>query len=147
MRSLVRFSPNVEARQLQREFDRLFNDFFPTPSTDNDEAVATWTPRVDLSETEDAYHIHLDLPGIVRDDLNLNYHDGLLSISGERRSESREEETNYVRIERQAGPFYRSYKLTKTIDSTKIEAKYEDGVLHIRAPKAEESKPQRISVS
>lgn len=147
MRSLVRFSPNVEVRQLQREFDRLFNDFFPTPSTDNDESVATWTPRVDLSETEDAYHIHLDLPGVGRDDLNLNYHDGLLSISGERRSESQEEGTNYVRIERQAGHFYRSFKLPKTIDSAKIEAKYEDGVLLIRAPKAEESKPQRISVS
>ena len=147
MRNIVRFSPNIEMRQLQREFDRLFNDFFPVPSNDNGEGAATWTPRVDLSETADAYHIYIDLPGVPRDGLNLNYHDGLLSISGERRFEERENEANFVRIERQTGHFYRSFKLPKTIDSAKIEARYEDGVLHILAPKAEESKPQRISVS
>ncbi len=144
MNSLIRFAPGT-TRSLQDEFDRLFDGFL---TTRNEEGVTTmWTPRVDLSETADAYVVELDVPGVSREDININFHDNTLSISGERKSEKKEEgKGEYVRVERQYGSFYRSFTLPKTVDTEKIDARYEDGVLVITVPKAEESKPRKIDV-
>ena len=147
MTNLVRFNPTSEFRRLQSDMDRLFDTFFPT-RTDSEttgESVM-WTPRVDLAETEEAYLIHVDVPGVTKDDININYHDGVLSISGERTNEAREEGTNFMRVERFAGRFYRSFSLPKAISTDAIEATYTDGVLNVTVPKAEESKPRRIEV-
>jgi HSP20 family protein len=112
------------------------------------EAPATgWTPRVDLSETEDAYHIHLDLPGVDKDDVDINLQDGTLTIRGERKEETREEGTNAVRVERSFGQFFRSFTLPQTIKQDAIRATYDNGVLAVEVPKAEETKPRRIEIS
>ena len=147
MTNLIRFTPNTEIRRMQREFDRVFNDFFPALQASNTPEAATWVPRVDLSETDDAYHIRADLPGLNKDDININFHDGALTISGERKAETKEERKNYVRIERNSGQFYRSFKVPMTIQSNKIEASYKDGVLNVVVPKAEEVKPLKVNVS
>ena len=148
MTSLIRFTPRHDVRQLQREFDRLFESFFPTRPTNSDEALesAVWVPRADLAETEDAYFIHLDLPGLGKDDVEINIHDGTLSISGERRHEETEEDRTFVRVERSYGRFYRAFTLPQTIDAQGIQATFEDGVLSIHVPKAEELKPRRIDI-
>ncbi|GIV57303.1 MAG: heat-shock protein [Rhodothermaceae bacterium] len=148
MTKLVRFSPTDDLRMLQREFDRLFDSFF-APARSGQEGspeAPVWAPRVDLAETEDAYLIHMDVPGMSKDDLNINFHDGTLTVSGERKFETKDEDRNYVRVERQFGHFYRSFTLPKAVDESKIEAKYKDGVLEIRVPKADEVKPRRIEV-
>jgi len=148
MTNLIRFSPNTDMRRMQREFDTLFNSFFPATRTESSEAeTAVWTPRIDLAETDDAYLIHLDLPGLSKEDINLNYHDGTLSVSGERKVNEQEDKANYVRIERFYGHFYRSFALPKAINQNDIEATYQDGVLDIRVPKTEEVKPRQIKVS
>ena len=144
MASLIRFSPPTEMRSLQREIDRMFDSFFPTGAGDQEQAV--WTPRVDLAETEDLYLVHLDVPGMKKDELTINYQDGTLTVSGERRFENKDEKANFVRVERRFGHFYRSFELPKAIVSDKIEASYDDGVLNIRIPKAEESKPRSIKI-
>ncbi|GIV60667.1 Hsp20/alpha crystallin family protein [Rhodocaloribacter litoris] len=148
MTNLTRFSPARDLRLLQREFDRLFDSFLsPARSEDTDaREAALWTPRVDLVETDDAYLIHMDLPGMSKEDLNINFHDGTLTVSGERKFETQEKDRNYVRVERQFGHFYRSFTLPKAVDEGKIGATYKDGVLEIRVPKAEEVKPRRIEV-
>ncbi|MFQ5571092.1 MAG: Hsp20/alpha crystallin family protein [Rhodothermales bacterium] len=146
MTSLIRFSPTANRRRMQREIDRLFESFFPMHSLNQDES-AVWTPRVDLSETDDAYFIHLDLPGLNKENVEINFHDGTLSISGERRTEESEEGCTFVRVERSYGSFYRAFTLPQTVDGTNIEAAFENGVLDIRVPKAEESKPRRIEIS
>lgn len=144
MNSLIRYAPR-SARSLQNEFDRLFDGFWTLRNDESGDAV--WTPRVDLSETAEAYKVEIDVPGMKRDDININFHDHTLSISGERQAESTDEQTGeYVRIERSHGSFYRSFTLPKSVDSNKIDARYEDGVLTVTIPKAEDSKPKRIDV-
>ncbi len=144
MTSLIRFSPPTEMRSLQREIDRMFDSFFPKSNGDQEQAV--WTPRVDLAENENSYLVHLDVPGMKKDELVINYQDGTLTISGERKFEETEEKANFVRVERRFGHFYRSFDLPKTVNADKIDATYHDGVLDIRVPKAEETKPKPIKI-
>lgn len=149
MNNLVRFSPNTEMRRLQREVDQLFDSFFPTRSRseNGDTEQAVWAPRVDLAETEDHYMVHVDVPGMKREDLQIRFQDGQLSISGERRAEHTEDDKDFVRVERSFGRFYRSFTLPRRVNEDEIEALYQDGVLTVRVPKAEETKPRRIEVS
>ena len=147
MANLTRSSSN-DLRSLQREIDRMFDGFFPARRSGSDEETsAVWAPRMDLSETDDAYHIHLDVPGMTKEDLNINFHDGQLAVSGERKREETNEQRDFVRVERSYGSFYRSFRLPKQVDADNIEASYESGVLTVRVPKSQESKPRRIEVS
>ncbi|GBD02705.1 Spore protein SP21 [bacterium HR18] len=146
MTSLVRFAPMAELRRLQQEMDRLFDTFFGREAEATEEAPVVWVPRADLAETEDAYLIHLDLPGMNKEELSITYQDGTLAVSGERKTETKEEKANFVRLERSYGRFYRSFTLPKAVDDKRIEAKYENGVLTIRLPKAEASKARRIEI-
>ena len=134
---------------MRREFDRVFESFLPSKATNGDEEArsAVWSPRVDVSETEEAYRVRMDLPGIEKDELAINYQDGTLSVSGEREMEKAEDGTSFSRIERAYGRFYRSFSLPQAADAENIEATYDNGVLSIRIPKTPESKPRRIEVS
>lgn len=147
MTNLIR-SRTGNMRNLQREIDRVFDSFFPSQRTDEPEesTKAVWAPRVDLSETEDTYRIELDIPGMTRDDITISYQDNQLAISGERREEARDEDNEYVRVERSFGHFYRAFRLPKTVNADEIEAAYDNGVLTINVPKAEEIKPHRIEI-
>ena len=146
MTSLIRFTPRHEMRRMQREFDRLFDNFFPTQTSNGNGESAVWAPRTDLSETEDAYLINLDLPGLTKEDVEISFHDGTLIISGERQHEETEEDRTFVRVERSYGRFYRAFTLPQTADTENIEATFGDGVLNIRVPKVEEVKPRRIDI-
>lgn len=150
MNHLIRFSPSAEMQRLQREIDTLFDGFLtPTRGNGDNTHETAWTPRVDLAETENEYVIHVDVPGLKKDDLEINFHDGALAISGERKFEHTDEGENrkYVRIERSYGRFYRSFTLPQAVKHDAIGARFEDGVLTITVPKAEESKPRRIEIS
>ncbi len=148
MTKIARFTPNDELRRMQRDFDRLFSAFFTPARTEGstDVETAVWMPRVDLEETADAYLIHMDLPGLSKKDLNISFHEGVLTVSGDRKMETREEKSNFVHVERQFGRFYRSFTLPKAVDESKIEASYKDGVLLIRVPKVEAVRPRQIEV-
>lgn len=146
MNSLIRFSPTTDMRRLQREVDALFDSFFPVRTNGDSEDSTTWAPRVDLAETENAYLVHVDLPGLNKDDLEINFHEGVLSISGERNAETQDENTKYVRVERSYGRFYRAFTLPQMVKADEIEASFENGVLNITVPKAEEVKPRRIDI-
>lgn len=147
MANLVRFSPSTELRRMQREFDRLFEDFFPLRLGNGELDASTWTPRADLTETEDAYVIQLDAPGLQKEDLTVNYEDDVLTVSGERKWSKDSKDQNVVRRERSYGSFYRTFRLPKAVNSDKISASYDAGVLTVRVPKAEESKPRRIKIA
>ena len=147
MTKLVHFSPRADLSRMQRDFDSLFNSFFPSSDADNGhEEPVSWQPRIDLVETTEAFELAIDLPGVSKDDVNMNVHDGVLSISGERTARLLEDNDTVVRLERQTGRFYRSFTLSNKIDDNKIEARHENGVLLIRLPKLEESKPRKISI-
>lgn len=147
MTSLVRFSPSTELRRMQREIDRIFDEFVPSRSSENSENDTTvWTPRADVSETDDAYVLHLDAPGLKKEDFSINWKEGVLTVNGEREWENQTERKNYVRVERAFGHFFRSFQLPTSVDGENITANYQDGVLTIQIPKAEESKPRRIEI-
>ncbi len=135
-------------QSLQSEIDRLFDSFFPTSreSSDGSESQASWAPRTDLIETEDAYHIRLDLPGVTKDDVKINLHDNTLSVSGKRDAEAEDESAEFVRVERTFGHFYRSFSLPRTINAEGISASFNNGVLTVAVPKSEESKPRQIEI-
>lgn len=140
---------NRNLQSLQSEIDRLFDSFFPTSreSSDGSESQqATWAPRTDLIETEDGYRIRLDLPGVTKDDVKINFHNSTLSISGKRTAEVEEESAEYVRVERTFGHFYRSFSLPRTINEDGIAASFDNGVLTVSVPKSEESKPRQIEI-
>lgn len=145
MTNLIRFSPAAELRRLQNEIDRAFEGYWPGRGN-GDDAPATWSPRVDVTETEEAYNVQLDVPGISKDEIEINFHDDTLTVSGERKSSQQTENESFLRVERSFGRFFRSFTLPKTVESENISASYHEGVLTVRVPKAEESKPRRIQV-
>ena len=147
MSNLTRFFPRNDLSRMQKEFDRLFSDFFPTFEGGEGELKRSWIPSVDFSETKDAFLVHLDVPGIDKNDLVVNFRDGVLTVSGERKAEVKNEDTNHVRLERSFGHFYRSFNLPTAVRADKINATYKDGVLLIEVPKAEEVKPVQIKIS
>lgn len=132
---------------LRRELDRFF-DSFPRSEYGTDEPFfpAVWTPAADIVERDDDYVVKLELPGVKKSEVKITIEDNLLTVSGEKKQESELKEKEHYRVERSYGAFRRSFTLPSTIEGDKIEAAYEDGILTISLPKAEESKPRAIEI-
>ncbi len=131
---------------LQREVDRLFDRFMPVSREQNGTSV--WSPVVDVHETDEAYVVYMDLPGLSRDDVTITFDRGALQVSGERKMWHEEEQKpQFHRVERWSGHFFRSFQFSHNIDQEHIKATFENGVLTIELPKTEESKPRRIEIS
>ncbi len=129
---------------LFNDFDDMFDDFWRPVRRESSGAFA---PAIDVSEKDDAYHIHADLPGVKKDDLDITFQDGVLTINAETSQEKKEEkEGRVIRQERRYGKFVRSMRLGDTVDADKIKADYKDGVLELVVPKAEKVKPRKIDV-
>jgi HSP20 family protein len=108
--------------------------------------AAAWAPALDISERKDAYLVTVELPGVEADDLELTMEDGLLTIQGERQFTGESSEEQFHRIERRYGAFRRSITLPAQVQAEQIQASFDNGVLQIVVPKAEEAKPKRIQV-
>ena len=111
----------------------------------SDRATA-WAPALDISERKDAYLVTVELPGVEADDLDITMEDGLLTIQGERQFTSESSEQQFHRVERRYGAFRRSITLPAQVLAEQIEASFDNGVLQIVVPKAEEATPKRIQV-
>ncbi|WP_420454869.1 Hsp20/alpha crystallin family protein [Rubrivirga sp.] len=135
--------PGRDFAVLRREMDRLFDDVF---TGDRDTPRTLWSPRADVVETDDAYRLSLDLPGIDRDTLDVTLDDGTLKISGERRHQSEHSDGRVHRVERAHGRFFRSFALGNDVDPELIGASYDDGVLDVRIGKSAAKQPRRIEV-
>ncbi len=103
-------------------------------------------PAMDLVETDDHFILRADLPGLDERDVNIEVEDNVLTISGERKEEHQDDQQGFYRVERSFGQFSRTLTLPKGIDPESISAHFQDGVLEVRIPKPEESKPRRISI-
>ena len=132
----------VRPEPFSSEFSRLFNTLWDSPGTSRH-----WIPEMDLVETDDHYLLKADLPGMKQEDVAIEFNDGTLTISGERRAEYERKEKGFFRLERSFGKFSRSLTLPEGIDPDKIEAEFHDGVLDVRIPKPEQRKPRRIEVA
>lgn len=145
MTQMTRYTPTRTLRDLQREVDSIFDQFFGRTGG-NGSSSAVWAPQTDLSETDDAFHIRLDVPGMEKDDIKINLQNNTLTVSGSRSSERTEEDEEYVRVERAFGNFHRTFTLPDAVDEESIEAAYDNGVLSIHVPKTEESTRRQIEI-
>lgn len=136
--AIIRWDPFREMTQLQNRFDRLF------------EAVGgrqeSWLPAVDVFDTQDAVVLKAELAGMNPDDIQIEVEDNVLTIKGERKFEEKVDEERYYRVERRFGSFQRSLALPQGVKADQIEAAYDEGILTVTVPKAEQEKPKRIEV-
>lgn len=140
--------PARELATVQDRMNRLFEEFFGRPRGGEEGlAAGAWAPTVDIYETKDDIVVTAELPGVERDQVSVEYKDGLLTLRGERKSEKETKEENYHRMERSYGIFHRSFALPVTVDEEKINARMKDGVLAIHLPKKEAAKPKQIKVA
>jgi HSP20 family protein len=129
---------------LKQIFDRFLN---PADNADESAVVTSqWVPRVDIKEEADRFLILADLPGVAPQDVEVLMDKGILSIKGERKTETVEQSERFSRIERRYGSFHRRFALPDTADADGITATGHNGVLEISIPKRPESTPRRIQV-
>jgi len=105
-----------------------------------------WAPPVDVAEENDKIVVKVEVPGMNENDLKVSFEDGLLTVSGERQFE-RKDDRNYHRIERTYGSFVRTFTLPRSVDVAKINANYVNGILEIEIPKLDEAKPKQIAIN
>jgi HSP20 family protein len=109
-------------------------------------SFAEWAPAVDIQETDTEYVIKADLPEVKKDDVKVEFEDGVLTVEGERKQEKEEKGKKFHKIEREYGKFVRRFALPTEVDATKLSAEFKDGVLNVHLPKSSNGKPKAISV-
>jgi HSP20 family protein len=144
--AIVRWSPFRDVLAIQNEMNRIFDDLMTRRREEGNVEGGVWAPFLDVSETKDAIIVKAELPGVTKDDVKLSISDNVLILKGEKKMSREVEDENYHRIERVYGSFYRSVELPSRVKSEGIEAKYVDGVLEVRIPKAEEAKVKEIEI-
>jgi HSP20 family protein len=142
--NLIKWDPSREVETLQGEMNRMFDNFFGYGS--NGQRRARWAPAMDLSEKEEHFILHLDLPGLNENDVNIEVKERLLTISGERRFEQESTNKGYHRVERAFGSFSRSITLPQGIEAEEIKANFDRGVLEVIIPKPREEESQKIAI-
>jgi HSP20 family protein len=130
---------------LRREFDNLIERFFGEP--ERLMVPGTFEPIIDMYETDDAIKVVAEMPGLERDDFDINLMDDVLTIRGEKKHEYEQKGENFRRIERTFGSFTRTFTLPCSVREDKIEAHYKNGVLHLTLPKSEECKKKPLKIT
>jgi HSP20 family protein len=146
MSELIRWEPFRDMLNMRRDMDRLFDNFFAPFTEKSWDTPTTWGLAVDVSENEDAYTVRASLPGVKPDDIEVTLTENVLTIKGTASSETETEGEKYHLRERRYGSFGRTLTLPAPLKQEAIEASHENGVLTLRLPKAEETKPKRISI-
>lgn len=149
MKALTKFSEMSPLEAIRRDMDRIFDDISPFPRIRRGNGgfgVELWAPDTDLSETDDAYTLTVDLPGLTKKDIEVSYQDHRLTISGERKEESKEEGEDFLRQERYVGKFTRAFTMPTEVKEDKIKASFKDGVLTVNVPKSEVKKAKLVSI-
>ena len=144
--AVTRWDPFRDLNVLQDRMNRLFENAGRGWTAEEPAATTTWSPAVDIFETEGEIVVKAELPGIDRKDIVLHMENNVLTLRGERRLEKETKEENYHRIERSYGGFSRSFTIPTTVDEQNIRADYKDGILKIVLPKKEQVKPKQIKI-
>ena len=143
---LVRYNPWQEMSHLQRQLNRLFDDAL-IPEKFDDFSNLSKVPAAELTETDDALHLKLEVPGMEAKDLDIQVMADRVAIVGERKLETKSEENGRTRSEFRYGKFSRVIPLPTEIQNTKVTAEYKDGILNLTLPKLEEAKNKVVKVN
>jgi HSP20 family protein len=144
--SLTRYEPWSLVNRLHQDLDRLMGREFNGREDESLGAVSDWMPAVDVQETNDAFVLTADLPGVNPDDIEITMENSVLTLRGRRSHEARTEEQGFRRVERRTGEFFRRFTLPDIADADSISAQTHNGVLSIRIAKRPEVQPRRIQV-
>jgi HSP20 family protein len=147
-RGLRLWDPWRDFGSLQERINKMFEETMGalSPTEGEEFERGTWAPAVDIHETGDGFVVRADLPGVKKDDIQIDLKDNTLTLKGEKKFEEKVSKDNYIRVERSYGSFVRSFALPQNVDVEKIKASYKDGVLELTLPKKEEAKPKQIRV-
>ncbi len=143
MSELMRWDPFRDIVSLREEMDRLFDSMLGRYPR---RAEPVWTPPVDVEETDDAYVVRVEIPGMRRKDIKVQLAGNELCISGERRHEAEEKGRTFHRVERAYGLFQRSLTLPADVKQGEVKAKYRDGILELVLPKSEAARTREIAI-
>lgn len=132
--TLIKFNPFKELETLSERMRSIFDDL---PTAFNLDLTSSFYPRVDIAEDDQNVYVTAELPGVDKKDVKVSLQDNVLTIKGEKKSEVKDENKNYYRIERTYGSFCRSFQLPAEVDPDKVKAKFENGMLMIEAAKKE----------
>src|SRR5438874_1291892 len=149
MNTLITWNPLREMDEAQNRFNPFFLAGFPNRMGSGEIhslTVADWSPEVDISEDDHGYLLKADLPEMKKDDVRVTVEDGILSVSGERKTEKEDHKKKFHRIERSFGTFRRSFTLPEDADSTKVTADFHDGVLKVHLPTTPIARSKAIEV-
>jgi HSP20 family protein len=145
MTTLTRWEPFRGLNTLQDQVNHLLEDSICGAGPNS--SLAAWAPAVDIYETESELVVTSDLPGINEKDIDVRVENNMLTVRGERKLEKTINEDNMLRVERAYGSFSRSFSLPNSVNTEAIKADYHDGVLTVKLPKREESKPKQVKVN
>ncbi|MEA3189306.1 MAG: hypothetical protein QOD99_3136 [Chthoniobacter sp.] len=143
---LSTWTPFDRLSSVRDDLNRLFDFSFPGSQRDAG-LFSGWTPALDVHQDKDNVFVKCELPGFKKEEIDISLHDGMLTISGERKRETEQKEGESFRTERFFGKFHRSVSLPTAVNSGAVKAGYKDGILTVTLPKAEEAKPKQIEVN
>ncbi len=144
--AIIRFNPLRDMWPFRDEIGRFQQDMMNRFWGKNGQEGDLWHPSIDLSETTEAYQVKAELPGVRPDEINIEVHDDVVTITGERKEEKASDKEDCHIREMSYGKFTRSVRLPMPIDADKVKAKFDDGVLKVTLPKTEKTKPKRIEI-
>lgn len=145
---IARWNPLRDWEEMEKRLSNVIERAIGVPNGEKKEAisVAEWSPVVDITEDEKEYVIKAEIPEMKKEEIKINVHDDVLSVSGERKYEQEEKGKKYHRVERSYGSFMRSFTLPEDADGSKIAAEYKDGVLKLHLPKTDKAKSKAVEI-
>lgn len=146
--NLVKWDPFKELEDVSNRLNSIFGRVTTRSEPDREMlATADWMPSVDISETDAAYLVKGEIPGVKKEDVKVTIQDGMLTIQGERKQEKEEKGKKFHRIERSYGSFARSFRVPDDTDESKVKAEFKDGMINVTLPKSAKAKAKAIEVS
>lgn len=146
--NLVKWDPIKELEDVSTRLNRMFGRF-PARAESGQEllGVADWSPSADIAETDTAYLIKAEIPGVQKEDVKVTVQDGMLTMQGERKMEKEEKGKKFHRIERSYGSFVRSFRVPDDADENSVKAEFKDGMLNVTLAKSEKAKAKSVNVT
>jgi HSP20 family protein len=146
--NLIKWDPFRELEDVSNRLNRIFGRSTARAESGQEMlAVADWSPSIDISETDAAYLIKAEIPGVKKEDVKVTIQDGMLTIQGERKMEKEEKGKKFHRVERSYGSFVRSFRIPDNANENSVKAEFKDGMLNVTLAKSAKAKAKSVNVA